>query len=437
MFRVAPACIAALIATCAAPFSAEAQWPLTSCTPLGKNLYVREALTDLYLWYPRLRGANPAGYGSPEAYLEAVRYRALDSSFSYVTSREASRAFFSESQFVGFGVTLSSTGTSLRILEVFPDSPASEAGLSRGDRLVEIDGVPVAELMATNRLDAALGPPVVGVAAEIVFVNGAGSRRVARLVKRVVTIPTVSRTAVYEAGGTRVGYIHFRNFVQPSYAALDAAFAELARAGAHELVLDLRYNGGGLIDVARHLAGLIGGARTRGQVFARFIHNDRNFYRNEITRFSDATSPLTLTRLIAITTQASASASELVINALRPFMPVVVIGDRTFGKPVGQYQIPFCDKLLAPVAFSVRNANGEGDFYDGIPPTCPASDDADRQLGDPAEASLREAITFAATGACTPRLFELHRRPAGAHAARAGEGSPRRAAGWQSVVNAY
>ena len=82
-------------------------------------------------------------------------------------------------------------------------------------------------------------------------------------------------------------------------------------------------------------------------------------------------------------------------------MPVVVIGGTTYGKPVGQYGIAFCDKLLAPVSFALRNADGQGDFFDGFAPDCPAPDDADHQLGDPQEGSLKEALTFAATGACS------------------------------------
>jgi hypothetical protein len=119
-----------------------------------------------------------------------------------------------------------------------------------------------------------------------------------------------------------------------------------------------------------------------------------------------------------------------VINALRPFIPVVVIGGRTYGKPVGQYGIAFCDKLLAPVSFALRNADGHGDFFDGFAPDCPAPDDIDRQLGDPEEGSLKEALTFATTGACSPRPFTTQAQAGVARRAP-------RALGWQSVVNAY
>jgi len=90
----------------------------------------------------------------------------------------------------------------------------------------------------------------------------------------------------------------------------------------------------------------------------------------------------------------------------------------------------YLDKLLAPVAFALRNADGQGDFFDGFLPDCPAPDDADHQLGDVQEGSLKEALTFATTGACSPRPLTPQRQ--GDFQRR-----QRRALGWQSLVNAY
>ena len=410
---------------------ASAQNGPSNCSITSQNLFVRDAMQDIYLWYREMPNVNAASYRSPEAYLEAVRYRPLDSSFSYITSAEASNAFYSDSQFVGYGFSTSVSDTEMRVLQVFADSPAAEAGLARGDRIVEIDGRSVASLISSGQIGSAFGPVEIGVSSDVVFRSRSGEERRAQLTKRPVTIPTVSLSQVYGVDGRRVGYIFFRNFVRPSYEALDEAFAALREAGATELVLDLRYNGGGLVDVAVHLASLVGGALTSGQPFATYAHNDRNEYRNETLRFESLESPpLTLDRLIAITTRSSASASELVINSLRPFMPVITIGEPTYGKPVGQYLVEFCDKVLAPVAFSLRNANGEGDYFGGLPPTCTASDDIERDLGDAAEASLAEAFHFIRTGECSaPQSLTARpqRVPAG----------PRRAIGWQSLVNAW
>jgi len=428
MFRHASACLLTLIAAGAAVPAAYAQGP-ASCTTTGKNLYVRDVMSDIYLWYSTMPNVNPTAYESPEAYLEAVRYKTLDSHFSYITSRAANDAFYSDSQFIGFGLSTSLNGSEMRVLQVFPDSPALEAGLSRGDRIVEIGGRTVESLVASGEIDSAFGPSDIGVETNIAF-NQAGARHDAHMVKRLVTIPTVSLTKIYNIAGRRVAYIFFRNFVTPSFGALDAAFAELSAAGVDDLVLDLRYNGGGLVSVAQHLASYIGGKRTDGLLFAEYFHNDRNTFRNHIIRFEPKPQALTLDRLIVVTTGGSASASELVINALRPFIPVVVIGSRTYGKPVGQYGIEFCDKLLAPVSFALRNADGQGDFFDGFAPDCAAPDDVDRQLGDPAEGSLKEALTFATTNACSARPLTPQGR------ATTQVRAPR-AIGWQSLVNAY
>ena len=425
-WRVFLVCLVACVAASRA-IDARAQTP-ASCTAPGKNLYVRDRMTDIYFWYREIPSLDPVSFDSPEAYLDAIRFRPIDNTYSYITDRATNSAFFSDSQFIGLGLSTSIAGGEMRVLQVFPDSPAEEAGLARGDFIVEINGRGVPDLIATGAIDGAFGASDVGVQVSIAFRHPAGSRITADVTKRLVTIPTVSMTRVYDVAGRKIGYVFFRNFVQPSVAALDTAFNELRDAGVSELVLDLRYNGGGLINVAQHLASLIGGVRTEGQPLAEYFHNDKNAFRNQTIRFQSKPNALRLDRLIVIATRASASASELIINALRPFIPVLIVGDRTYGKPVGQYQFEFCDKVLAPVSFSLRNSKGEGDFFDGFAADCAAADDIGHPLGDMQEASLREALTLIHTGSCSaPTTL----------ATRSQIGSARRASGWQSVVNAF
>lgn len=422
--------VTALLAFCLlAPQPAAAQSGPRNCGVLSQNQFVRDVLDEYYLWYQELPRLNPANYGSPEAYLEAVRYRPLDQSFSYITSRAANEAFYGESQFVGFGFSTQTTSDEMRILQVFPDSPASEAGLARGDRITEINGRRVTQLIESGAIGSAFGASEVGVSSSIVFRTREGDEKRASITKRVVTIPTVSLTRTFRVDGRTVGYLFFRNFVNPSYQALDDAFAALREAGATELVLDVRYNGGGLVDVAVHLGSLVAGVPAQGRIFATFQHNDKNTGLNEDLRFEDAPgATLNLSRLFVITTRSSASASELVINSLRPYIPVVVVGDATYGKPVGQYGLPFCDKVFAPVAFKLVNADGQGDFFGGIEPDCRASDDIEHDLGAGDEASLAEALTYIRTGACSDQTTS-----------RAQRSSPQtaRAVGWQALVNAH
>jgi C-terminal peptidase prc len=374
----------------------------SSCSVLAQNTYVRDVLFEYYYWNHELPRVSPAFFPSPETYLEAVRYRPLDVTYSYIANRAEQEAFFSDSQFIGLGISTQFNGTDMRLSQVFPESPASEVNLQRGDRILRINGRTIADLSANNLLATAFGANTVGVSVALVWQNGAGEEKSATLVKRAVTIPTVSALRLYDVNGRKVAYLSFRNFVQPSFGALDTAFAQLHEAGANELVLDLRYNGGGLVAVAQRLASLIGGTVTQDQLFAEFFHNDRHADLNRELRFESQANGLNLSRLVVITTRASASASELVINALRPFIPVIIVGDTTYGKPVGQYTFAFCDKVLNPVSFILRNAQGQSDFYTGFTPTCTAPDDLDHQFGDPSEGSLAEAFVYLGTGACTP-----------------------------------
>jgi carboxyl-terminal processing protease len=405
------------------------------CSTLGQVTFVRDTMQDIYYWYQELSDPDPASFGSPEAYLEAVRFRPLDSSYSYINSKEASDAFFSESQFIGIGVSFRQTSaTELRVGQVFPGGPAADGGLARGDYVVAIGGRTAEELLRTGELGGAFGPDEEGVAVVVAWRTPRGEEREETLVKRRVTIPTVSAVTTFDVRGSRVGYIFFRNFVSPSIDALNTAFDQLLANGVTDLVLDLRYNGGGFVEVAQHLGGLLGGAGTAGRVFLEFQHNDKNAARNSQLLFEDKPNALDLPRLVVITTGASASASEAIVNNLRPFMNVTVVGDRTFGKPVGQYGFDFCDKVLFPVSFLTVNAVGEADYFNGIPADCAAPDDLDHAIADPREASLSEALFFLRTGRCS-----------GTAAVEADIQARRRAAlpqptagdGWRQLLGAY
>jgi C-terminal peptidase prc len=395
---------------------------------------VRDALQQFYYWYRELPNPDVNSFGSPEAYLEAVRYRQLDSTFSYITSKASSDAFFSDSQFIGFGLSYKRTGDlELRLTQTFPGSPAAEAGMDRGHYLLAVNGKPVADLIRTGEIATVFGAEQVGVTAEIAWRAPGGAERKATLAKRLVTIPTVSQTAVIASGSSRVGYVHLRNFVQPSTAALDTAFQQLRDQGVTELVLDVRYNGGGLVSVAQHLAGLIGGQPLVGQVFVQFTHNDKQSARDTSYRIESKPQALGVSRLVVIATQASASASEAMVNGLRPHMDVKVVGERTYGKPVGQYGFEFCDKVLYPVAFLVTNARGQADYFSGIPADCAAADDVDRPLADSREASLAEALNVLRTGRCSGQAAAAELRQESLR----DRIRPIPTDGWQQVRNAW
>ena len=137
-----------LVATCATPLPAAAQ--AINCDTTGKVLNTRDVMDRFYLWYDRMPAVDAARFDSPEAYLEAVRYRPIDNSFSWITSRESFEALFRSSQSVGIGISTTVQGGEMRVLQVFPGSAGADAGLSRGDRIVEINRQAVATLIASG-----------------------------------------------------------------------------------------------------------------------------------------------------------------------------------------------------------------------------------------------------------------------------------------------
>lgn len=372
----------------------------TTCSIVAQNTFVYEAMQDIYLWNDDLPVVDPAEFPSPEALLDALRVP--QDRFSFITTTAADTAFFGAGQFVGLGFrTIQKASDELRVLDVFEGSVADNGGLTRGDFILAVNGRPIEEVLAEEGFSASLGPAEVGVVVELTWQMPGGPVETAEFVKDVVTIPPVSAVEVLDSATGPVGYLLFRNFVETAVADLNDAFAMFQAAGVRQVVMDLRYNSGGLLSVAEHLANLMGGETADGQVFYSIEYNDDNTFRNQTVLFRNLVRSLDLDQMIFVTTGSTASASEMVINGLEPFFNVVLVGARTFGKPVGQVAVRFCDQTLRPVSFRTVNADGTADFFEGFPADCAAEDDIESALGDPAEASLAESLFHLENGVCS------------------------------------
>ncbi|HSG50675.1 MAG TPA: S41 family peptidase, partial [Rheinheimera sp.] len=184
---------------------------------------------------------------------------------------------------------------------------------------------------------------------------------------------------------------------------LEQAFAEFAAQGVNELVLDLRYNGGGLIRVANQLSTQIAQNAVQNQIFVKYQYNDKNTAKNTTTRFSlgQGQTVLNLDRVFVLTTDGTCSASEMVINSLSPFVDVVQVGSRTCGKPVGMQPDAIGSYVLFAINFQTVNALDQGDYFDGLAPTCAVADTIVGDWGvsnDPLYAEARQYIT---SGQCS------------------------------------
>lgn len=385
------------------------------CSVPAQKLAVAELMQEWYLFNddPEQQQAYAAldvdAFATPEALLESLLFRPerFDRNFSFLTTAEADQQFFGEGQFVGFGFGSKFADapfdTDLRLTQVIAGSPAAQSGFARGQQLLAIDGRSIAEITAAEGLSAALGPNDVGVARTFSLMRSDGTAFEASIAKALVTIDPVVTVATLDAGGLRVGYVDFRTFVSTADAELEQAFATFEAEGVAAIVVDLRYNGGGLVTTAELLADLIGGFLADGSTLSQTLHNSAKQNLDTVTLFQRRANSLSLLQqIVFITTPSSASASELVINALEPHTVVRLVGAPTFGKPVGQAALRYCngERLLRAVTFETVNSLGEGGYYDGLLVDCPETDDLEHALGDPAELSLAGALSLIETGSC-------------------------------------
>lgn len=374
------------------------------CTVEQSNEAVYSIMQEWYYWYEELPDVDPADYASPEALLDAIRYEPLDTTFTYLTTVEEEEAFLSNAAYIGYGFSSMVSGTQLFLRESFEGGPAYEAGMRRGDEITAIDGVSVAVLIQNNEIGDAFGPREIGYTQELDVRHPDDTTDTYTISKAEVTTPIVHDVVTDLTAAGNTSYLFFRSFVNPAYDALDDAFRQISDAGDTRLVLDLRYNGGGLVDVAEHLGGLIAGNDSGGEQLGVMQFNDKHQERNVTLLIEALQNSADIAELVVITTGSTASASEMLINGLKPHMNIATIGSDSFGKPVGQSRFEFCEtEILRPVTFKIVNADGEGDYFDGIPPTCAAEDDVLNQLGDTDEASLAEALYYLENGGtCSP-----------------------------------
>ena len=399
------------------------------CSLRERQDFALAQLQEFYL-YPELldSSVNPANFSTVQAYIDALvapaRAQNRDRFFTFITSIAEENAFFASGATAGFGFRVTSNVGEGRVIvaETFEGTPAFAAGIDRGTEILAIGGGPT-DLITVKDILAAEGPAGVSRA---LGPADAGVTRVLRVRERDGTVRDVTLTKAqfeidpvsdrYGAGiindnGKKVGYINLRTFIgEPAERDLRAAFAQFKEQGITEVIVDLRYNGGGLVRIAELLTNLLLGNRSSSDVLSFTVFRPDKASNNQTVFFMPQPQSIAATKVAFIATGSSASASELVMNAVLPYLGTnaALIGSNTFGKPVGQIAIdrPQCDDRLRILAFATQNADRQGDYFNGLAgnfsSTCRAPDDLSNQLGNPQEASIKTALDFLAGRACTP-----------------------------------
>jgi C-terminal processing protease CtpA/Prc len=393
------ASLALVAAACAADDPFDFGGP-RSCEVPDQNAWVHGLMQQAYLFADDLPTIDPLEYESPSEMVTALRVD--PDRWSRVSDKARTDALFEEGKVVGLGFrTRRDADDRVVVATVDVDTPAATAGLRRGDVIRAIGGLAIEQIDEEDRWGDVYGESEPGVAVALEIEHQDGQLQPVELVKDWIPIDTVPESRVLEVGGRAVGYVVLSTFVETSKAALDDAFAQFRAAGVREVIVDLRYNGGGLIEVARHFMHLLVGAVAEGEVAYRVRYNDTFADENDERVLMRLPNTLSAVDHVAfITTGSTLSASELLINAVAAHVPVSIVGDTTGGKPVGSRHFDFCDQIAVPITFRLLNADDHGDYFEGLPPTCPAPDDLTRELGNEQEGSLAAALHLSSTGQC-------------------------------------
>lgn len=408
------------------PFNNNRPYPDKQGSLANEKLWLRAWIDETYLWYREVPTTiKPENYSTAIDYFNVLKTPAITASgkpkdqfhFTYPTAEWD--ALSQQGIEFGYGVTWSRSPSKTLprkwvVAIVEPGSPAGNADMRRGDQLVSVDDADFIngnDDVAITKINAGLFPEKKGESHKLV-VNRNGSQVTVVLNATDVLTTPVQNTKTIDTPSGKVGYLTFNSHDSVSELQLINSITALKTAGVTDLVLDLRYNGGGLLYVASELAYMIAGpGNTNGKIFEQSQFNDKMPSEAPTPFFSTAygfSAPkgmvlpyLGLKKVSILTSAGTCSASEAIINSLQGIdVAVDLIGAQTCGKPYGFYPTPNCGTTYFAIQFKGINNKGFGDYADGIPATCNVADDFTHALGDPAESLLAAALSYRTTRTC-------------------------------------
>ena len=410
-------------------------------TVLDENNFLRSWSNRTYLWYDEIVDRDPANYDDPLTYFGLLKTNALSPTgapkdkfhFTYESLDYCQLSQGGVS--AGYGAVwaiLEASPPNRQIVVAYtePNTPATAplVNLLRGAEVLEVDGAAISDGDA-GTLNAGLFPSALGEAHTFTIRDPDGTIRQVNMTSQQITNAMVQNVDVINTPTGDVGYMTFNYHRAPAEADLIDAINTLQ--GVDDLVLDIRYNGGGFLDIAAQLAYMIAGpVKTAGQTFELIQFNDKYPVTNPVTGrpieptpFHDETlgfsvaagqalPTLNLSRVFVLTGSGTCSASEAVINGLRGVgVEVIQIGSTTCGKPYGFYAEENCGTTYFSIQFRGVNEANFGDYTDGFSPAavddgeanvrgCQEADDYSEQLGNPAENRLEVALAYQAGQGC-------------------------------------
>ncbi|MFO7606166.1 MAG: S41 family peptidase [Desulfurivibrionaceae bacterium] len=435
---------------CAAPRSGTdpvtgISYPDMQGTALTENNWLRSWSNNTYLWYDEIFDRDPALY-TTATYFDLLKTFATTSSgtpkdqfhFTYPTEEweQLSQSGVSAGYGAEWAIIKAIPPREVRVAFTEPGSPATSVSIARGTEILKVDNVDVVnanDQASIDMLNAAFFPAEANETHTFVVRDlGSDVTRTVTMTSTLITSTPVQNVRTIATAAGTVGYILFNSHIATAEEGLIAAVTELSVAGISDLVLDLRYNGGGLLAIASQLAYMIAGpTATSGKTFENMVFNDKHPASDPVTGSPLSPTPfydtsvgfsvpegqalptLNLNRVFILSQGGTCSASEAIINGLRGIdVEVVLIGSTTCGKPYGFYPTPNCGTTYFTIQLKGENNKGYGDYTDGFKPYntvgtigeavpgCSVADDFLHLLGDNDEGQLAAALNYRDTSLC-------------------------------------
>lgn len=364
------------------------------------NGFINAAMTDIYLWYRYLPNIDIRYEMDSKAYFDKLLYD--EDKWSFITDDVKALEDSFEGVETSFGYSLafgrfSNTGNIFALIEfVYPGTPAAEAGLKRGDIIVKMNGSDITDnnyrdLLYASNLTISLG--ILGEGGISVDPNSV------KMMAEELTLDPVMITEIIEHEGTRVGYLFYAQFISNFNTSLDTAFQFFQNEGITDLILDFRYNPGGGVNAAQYLCSSVAPVSVvnSNSTLVTYQWNDKyqNHWKStrrtdqiEVDFIDNTKVQMGLNKLYILTGNGTASASELSITGLKPYMDVVTVGETTYGKYTGSITLKpeyYYDKEseysefenwgLQPIVLRYANSQGITDFKEGFVPDIAVEDD--------------------------------------------------------------
>ena len=361
---------------------------------------------DIYLWYNQIPASFDAkSYAELDKLMIGLRQYSTEPGFTQPVDRWSFAIKKTEWDKIssgiagdfGINVFFMAPGD-LRVKSVEKESPAGKAGVRRGWRVTKVAG--------STDINSANADFLVANIYNSNSTNFSFQKPDNTTLDITLTAATYKENpifvdSVYTVDTKKIGYLSYNSFLgdtAKTYSEFQRIFTRFASANVNDVIVDLRYNGGGYVTVQNKLANYLVNETGNGGVMMKQQYNDKYTQQNSTTTFKKI-GTLNLNRVFFIVSNNSASASELLINNLEPYMDVKLIGpSKTYGKPVGYFNIPVGEWYIFPVSFRTTNKNGEGSYFNGFPLDAQVADGLDKDWGDLNESALAAAVRYITTG---------------------------------------